>query len=232
MRGLFVLLTGLVVLFCQTESFATPKLGVATDTGIYSYLGGTPPTDKYMKYFASTFESGPVEGFVVGPSGSYLTVFTSYDPTVKDIYLLASTGSDNLPITFGGTNLVSMGTIGQADGYLQKYPYYGIQLSNVLSDWVTVNDTDYFEKTRYLYKRQITYAGDYDQEDYFFASADKDGTSGLQFDAGKKDGFSPKTTSACYGTAKVPEPTTLSLLIPTLLFGVNFIRKNLKKEGR
>lgn len=226
MKKLTILIMGLVILFSQAKTFATPSLGVATDTGIYSYINTPFTPQNYMKYFANVFEQGTVEGFVIGPSESYLTVFTSYDPSATDIWFLANTGPDNLSITFGGDTLNGMGSIGQVDGYLQKNPYYGVQLPT--TGWLAVNDTNYFEKTYYLYTAQIIYAGDYDEQDYFFACADINGTTGLQFGPGQKDDFSPKTTSACDETGKIPEPTTMSLLGLGL---IGFVAKIQKRKG-
>lgn len=227
MKKLIIFIIGTVILFSQAETFATPSLGVATDSGIYSYTGSTPPTDNYINYFATIFEAGSVEGFVIGPSGSYLTVFTSYNPSTTPIWLLANTGSDNFPMTFGGSNLSGLGDIGKAGGYNQNDPYYGTQLSNVLSDWTQITDWE-ASKTFYLYERQITYADGFDPEDYFFACADINDTSGLWFGSGRKDDFSPKTSSACDETGKIPEPATLSLLGLGL---IGFVLKFRKERG-
>lgn len=227
MKKSIILIMELILLFSQAKTFATPSLGVGTDTGIYSYLGSAPPTDKYIKYFASILEKGTVEGFVIGPSLSYLTIFTSYNPSTTPIWLLANTGSNNLPMTFGGANLSSMGSIGKSDGYNQNNPYYGVQLPT--SGWLTVNDTNYFEKTYYFYKAQIKYSDGYDEEDYFFAAADTDGTSGISWSGENNDAFSPKTTSACDEAGKVPEPATTALLGFTLL-GYSFFKIKIKKR--
>lgn len=239
MKKLIILIMGVVILFSQAKTFAVPPvegtfLGVASDTGIYAYSGSTPPTDKWIEYFATTLvPSGTdMHGFVIGQSGTYLTVFTSYNPSTTPIWLLANTGPDNiasdpLAITFGGSYLNSMGDIGQIDGYLQE-PYYGTPLSKVLSDWETVNDTYYFPKTTYKYKRQIIYADGFDPEDYFFACADSNGTEGLQFkEGGKPDDFSPKTASTCDETTKIPEPATTALLGLGL---IGFVGKIIKKK--
>jgi len=231
MKKLIILIIGLVILFSQSETFATPSLGVASYTGEYLYKeGDAPPTgDKWIQYFnhPTLVPSGSeLEGFVIGPSGSDLAVFTSYNPSVYDIYLLANTGPNNLPITFGGADLNSSnigGYIGQVDGYLQDNTYYGLQLSDDINDWLEVNDTNYFETTYYIYKRPITYANGYDQEDYFFAMADTNGTDGLQFGSGKKDDFSPKTSSTC--DEKIPEPTTLSLVGMGILGVFGWLRR-------
>ena len=209
--NLLNIILGFFCLFLITNNaFATPPLGVATDTGIYAYNGATPPTDVYINYFASTLlpAINGAEGFVIGSSGSNLTVFTSYNPSTTAIYLLTNAGSNNLPITFGGSTLVNMGSTGQADGY-QGLPYYGVALPSTLGSWTT----HAFEKTYYLYTAPIVFSGDHlSTGEYFFAGAETNGTSGFQYAgvSGKKDDFSPKTSSA--GGHGTPEPASLSLL--------------------
>ena len=208
-----IYLTGALLFFVSVilfsgNVFATPTLGVATDTGIYAYTDPMALTDEYIDYFADSIvpAMGEYEGFVVGPNGSYLTVFTSYVPSSTSIYLLINNDFNNLPITFGGQSLGNMGDTGQANGY-KPLPYYGVLLPSDLSVWTTAVFEE--SKTFYLYKAQLNYSGDIADNCYFFAGADTDGTSGLQFKGGTPDDFSPKTTSAGGHT---PEPATMSLL--------------------
>ena len=207
--------------------FATPTLGVAVDGGIYAYTDSSALTDSFVTHFASSIVEaiGEYEGFVIEPSPFDLTVFTSYNPSSVNIYLMACMDSSYAP-TFGGQPLMDMRDTGQANGY-KPLPYYGILLPD--TGW-----TDHvFEssKTFYLCTAEATYTGDLSNLPlgyYFFAAADINGTVGLQY-AGKKgshDDFSPKTTSAGGHT---PEPATLSLLGLGLLgFGVVRRRKSIR----
>jgi hypothetical protein len=45
------------------------------------------------------------KGFVIGASGDPLSVWSIFNPAAYPIYLLANTGGDNLPMSFGGVPL-------------------------------------------------------------------------------------------------------------------------------
>lgn len=205
-----------------SQAYATPTLGVATDSGIYAYTDPSALTDEYINYFADTIVPAfdDYEGFVIGPSGSDLTIFTSYNPSVEQIYLLAEVGAgENLPLTFNGSNPTGISPpstfiSGTAPGFGDK-PYAYWTLSQNSSDWTT----HIFESSRtfYLYTGPITYSGDWTLGYYFFSSAETNGTAGLKYaggGGGQKDDTSPKTTSA--GGEPVPEPATMFLLLPAL----------------
>jgi hypothetical protein len=204
--------------FTANNVFATPTLGVAVAGGVYAYNDPGALTDEYINYFATggiVPSAGGLHGYIIPPSGGYLTVFTSYDPSLTDIYLFTNTGSGHYPITFGTQTLASMGDTGQIDGYVPYPPYYygtPNPLPKDLTEWTTaVFETS---KTFYLYEAQLTYTGalsDQPLNYYFFAVGDINGTPGIQFSSGMKDDFSPKTTSAGGHT---PEPATM------LLFGI------------
>ncbi len=223
----FIAVLGLTFILCASApvAFATPTLGVATDTGVYAYTGGTSPTDEYIKYFASSIVPaiGSLEGFVLGSSGSQLTVFTRYDPSLTQVYLLADTAGNNLPMTFGGQNLtLDNGSFitGKAGGY-QATPYSYLSLPN--SGWAThtFGNTLY-----YLYSAPITYTDEWSPGYYFFSAAETNGSTGLLFSgSGQKDDFSPKTTSA--GGSPTPEPATMALFGAGGL-GLGFLKRRNK----
>jgi hypothetical protein len=207
-------------IFCfsliPNKALATPTLGVAVEGGIYYYTDPSALTDVYINYFASSVVPafGDYEGFGVPASGSDFTVFTSYDPSLVDIYLLSSCGGYNLPMSFGGSSLTNLGDTGQADGY-KPLPYYGVTLPS--TGWTPHTFEE--SKSFYLYTAPITYTGTLSKQPvnyYFFAAADINETAGLQFAAkeGIHDDFSPKTTSA---GGHSPEPASI------LLFGMGIL---------
>ncbi len=204
---------------------AVPSLGVATNV---AYVGSTGQTglEPYQDYFVNTFIPGTDEthGFVVGPSGSNLTVFTNW--TGYNIYLLWSSAIQdaNSPSITGYTTQ-HYGAVGQFDGYTPAN-YFGVNLGTVDSDWAALpsniftpdgnrgaasgggTDTANF----YALSLQLNYTGSILPGNYFFAIADTDGSgpTGNGRKSPNYDPFSPKTTSATGG--KVPEPGTFLLL--------------------
>jgi len=207
MKSLIKLLLILVLsLGLISPVFATPSLGVATDTGIYAYTDSDALTDEYINYFADTIipANGELEGFVVGASGSDLTVFTSYDPSTTQILLFAENG--NNPVTFEGNN--PDGAFDEKVKGFQNLPYSYWLLPN--TGWTT--ETFETSKTFYLYTAPVTFCGDWTEGHYFFASADTTNPGVID---NYKDDFSPRTTSA--GGTPVPEPMTMLLLGPALL---------------
>jgi hypothetical protein len=219
----FLIFVG-VILFSR-NSLATPQLGVATGTGIYAYTDSESLTDEYINYFAEIILPADVyEGFVIGESGDTLTVFTSYNPLDTIIYLMADTGGNNMgsnhdEMLFDGMLLTLDNTIppftdGKAAGY-KDMPYAYLALPQDLSYWTE----NVFEnsKTFYLYEAEFEYTGDWTTGHYMWAAAEINSIENLQYSGsgGKKDKFSPKTTSA--GGYPVPLPTTI------LLFGIGLI---------
>lgn len=232
-----IFLVGIIVgltFFLSNRVFATPALGVATDTGIYAYTDPDAMGDEYINYFADTILPAvdEYEGYVLGQSGSYLTIFTTYDPSLTQIYLLADTAGDHLPMTFGGNSLTLDSGYsfikGQADGYSNR-PYSYLGLTDTADYYWKPAPGDFPKedsKTFYFYKAPITYTGDWTTGYYFFAAAEINAKSGLQFSSsgGPHDKFSPKTASA--GGYPVPEPASLVLLGSGLLsLAVAGIRK-------
>ncbi|MCK4463485.1 MAG: hypothetical protein KAU58_04145, partial [Candidatus Omnitrophica bacterium] len=135
-----------VLMIGNASCFATPPLGVATDTGFYAYTDPDAPTDAWIQYFATNGivpAVGELEGFILGPSGSNLTIFTNYNPATYSIYLIASTEGNHLPMTFGGTSLTydtGNGFInGQADGYTAT-PYAYVELVDNGYSWEDAPD--------------------------------------------------------------------------------------------
>ncbi|MBE9571834.1 MAG: hypothetical protein IMF11_14485 [Proteobacteria bacterium] len=106
----FLLVAGIII-FLSGHALAIPILGVATGMRIYAYEDPDALTDEYINYFADTIVPAIVEGedyiegFVIGERGDTLTVFTHYDPSGTQIYLMADTAGNNLPMSFGGAEL-------------------------------------------------------------------------------------------------------------------------------
>lgn len=228
------------ILFLSGRALAVPALGVATDTGMYLYSddNGIPDPDgeEYIYYYADTFlPGGENEGFVIGGSGSNLIVFTSYDPSVTQIYLMADTGGAHVPMSFGGDFLTldnldpsSRFVVGQADGY-KDMPYAYLALEGSLFAEVpgfpgtNVNKKVYSYTAPFIYEDQPWTLGY-----YMWAAAEINGEAELQFkkpNTNNYDKFSPKTSSA----GGLPEPSTVVLLGLGLIGLFGFSRKKFKK---
>jgi len=218
MKKLFPILIIVVLqtLSITTIATATPNLGVATS--VYAYTGPVPPTDPWINYFADDLVQigGEDSGFVLGPSGSELIVFT--DLIGYDIYLLTDSdvGINNAP-AYGGTPLeVIPYETGQADGY-KPTPYYAVLLPD--TGWEPISGAEGLEGY-YMFTAELTYEGVIPLVSYFFAAADVANPGGeLHFNSSiddpntDTDPFSPKTSSA----SPIPEPSSLLLISSGLL---------------
>ena len=241
-----LLVVGIIILFSE-HALAIPSLGVATETGIYAYEDPDALNDEYIKYFAGIIvpaivEGGDyIEGFVIGESGDTLTIFTSYNPSDIQIYLMADTAGNNLPMSFGGTELMydkdETFVRGQADGYIDM-PYSYLALSQDSNDW---DEHTFGSALYYLYTAEFTYTDTWTQGYYIWAAADSLLTnntydngnliSPLAYaqNSGANDDFSPKTSSA--GGYPVPEPATMLLLGAGLICMAGLGRKKFRKRG-
>ena len=208
------------------DVYAVPSLGVATQFG---YVGSTGQTglESYQDYFVNTFITGTdaTHGFLIGPSGSNLIVFTNI--TGANIYLLTTSdvNTANAP-TLNSLAMVQFAGTGQFDGYAPT-PYYGRNLGPVTvgpGAWSTLPSNPFTPGQFYALNVQLNYSGSIGPSQYFFAVADANGLTGLQASGGGgfgPDPFSPKTTSA------VSEPGTL-LLLGSGLVGLGLLRRRVK----
>lgn len=204
-------MVGVVTLLgCLGVAYATPTLGVATDQ--YAYVDPQALYDEYISYFTDgdivPATDDDYHGFVIGTSGSQLTIFTSYKPWETPIYLMSNTGTDNAPITFNNSELTFEGEMKKIIGGYNNPAriYYQLMLPTEAAYWTTC----VFEESKifYLFTGIVTYAGSITAGDYFFAIADSN-HNGV---ADVKDDFSPKTTSAGGIPVPVPEPGTWALM--------------------
>lgn len=234
LAGIFIGILCMALLASTAQ--AVPSLGVATNVA-YVGTNGQTALEPYQDYFVNSFIPGTDQshGFVIGASGSNLTVFTNM--IGPNIYLLwsSSTEASNGP-TFvnpsNGTTYVEthFGMVGQFDGYTPA-DYYGILLGPVstAAGWVTLPNSPFEPSPFYAFDVQLYYSGIIASGQYFFAIADTDGggPSGNGNTSPNYDPFSPKTTSAT--GAPVPEPGTLMLLGSGLIGLAGFGRKRLRK---
>ena len=137
MGGATILLLFLLV----PNSYAVPNLGVATE---FAYIGGTGQTvlEDYQDYFVNTLVTGTDEnhGFLIGPSGSDLIIFTEY--TDAPLWLLTSSDvyDTNSP-TLGGTSFQQVTESAfqqQIDGY-KPQPYYSVELGTAVGNTLGYN---------------------------------------------------------------------------------------------
>jgi hypothetical protein len=222
---------------------AVPSLGVGTGNGYIcdsQDAGDGKCPDDYQTYdfdgdgFDNTSYVGPFfgaqEGFILGPSGDNLHIWTNI--LDADIWLLtdAIVQSMNSP-TIDGMVLSLLGDTGQFDGY-KPQPYSGINLGPVFSDnvlnvgWELMPNDPFSPSPFYMYTAQLDYVGKILADHYFFAVADDNDAAGLQANNGQNNGrnggdsFSPKTTSA----VAISEPGPLAVLGAGLLL-VGAIRR-------
>ena len=204
------------VLGSDRHSHAVPNLGVGSSFG---YVNATDP----YQMFWGTAVPGPAgeDGFVVGPSGSALHVYTNI--TGADIYILttADVGVDD-SIRFNGG--VATFDVGVFRSYAPT-PYYGVNLGKA-DAWASL-PSDPFVPGVFRYSDvAVTYTGTLGVDQWIFAAADTNGLPGLQAEATRewvadtftrfsRDDSSPKTTSA--RGWQVPEAGAL------LLFGTGLI---------
>lgn len=219
MKRLLLLVLGLLFVSCSF-SFGATILGVATDSG-YAYADADSLNDEYVKYFTNNIYPAAdpdYHGFVIGASGSKLSVFVTEDILGGDIYLMSNLGYDNgegtQNLQFGSQVLNPMVGTGQLDGYRNPAPtgsnfYYGVLLSS--GNWVK---TSLQMGGQWIYTNtdNIYYSGQLSLGDYFFSAYDADGNGILT----EREGFSPKTKSATHNPP-IPEPGTLALMFMGLM---------------
>jgi len=191
--------------------FCTPELGVATDTGLYAYKSDGILEDELVNYFADmTYKArGDYEGFIVGASGSSLIVFTSFNPSDTDIYLLSDTAGDKMHIAFNGQPFSRMDTIAAIKDQENCSQYCGVKFPKNPALWTT---RTFGSKVFYLFRAPITYSGTLTSNNRFIAAADMNGHTKSE----RKDCVSPASCSAVgdrIDDAKpIPEPSSLLLL--------------------
>jgi hypothetical protein len=223
-RMLIGLIVVALLVIGSTAAQAVPSLGVATG----SYIGDAACAleASYIDCFTGPYVSGSGEGFVIGPSGSDLFIFSNI--TGADIWLMTTSDveSANSPMVDGNAlSLVTLTDGTQFDGYIPT-PYYGIDLGPISTSNALPNPP-YAPPTFYYEAVTLTYTGTIGADQYFFAVADDNGTAGLQSNGSrdyKPDDFSPKTTSAVGGPPSVPEPAAF-LLFGSGLVGLGFLRR-------
>ena len=198
-----------LIIFLSGHALTAPFLIVSTDTGIYAYLDPADIDDNYINDLADEIYPalGEQEGFMMGPSGGTVNVFTYFDPSIYQIFLIGETdGTDNMGMTFGDDPLIFDGSGSFAPDQLNGYqgtPYAYLPMSQDLDDWTTQVLGGH---TFYLCSKTFTYDR-WPEGNYLFAGVDYN-HDGMM--TGNDDKHSPKTTSS--GGIPAPEPSTIILL--------------------
>jgi len=212
------------------NTYAVPNLGVATEYAYVFETGQTGLAD-YQDYFVNHYAIGTDEnhGFLIGPSGDDLIVFTHYTSTPLWLLTTSAVESANDP-TVGGLSLSDQSSLFdyQIDGYKPE-PYYGVSLGTTADtfngySWVALPEDFPGSQQFYALYLPLEYTGAIAEGSYFFVATDPALVEG--------NDFSPKTDSAVGGDhplTPIPEPATMLLLGSGLIGIAGIGRKKLKK---
>jgi len=229
-----LLLISIMVIFVMgffvANTYAVPSLGVATE---YAYIGGTGQTglEEYQDWFVDYLIPGTDEnhGFLIGPSGSNLIVFTEYTDTPLWLLTNSAVYSANSP-TVGGVSLVNQSAIvpefdKKIDGYKPE-PYFGVSLGTTNDtfngySWVELPEAFPGSQQFYALYLPLVYSDTIAESNYFFVATPPALIEGNH--------FSPKTDSAVGGNFPIPEPATMLLLGSGLIGMAGIGRKKFKK---